>query len=203
LRAIPQDRQDAHRANYIRLWRALSWLERAEQATEVEDRFISLWIAFNAMFGRLAPDNRPWGDREAMGAFMSAFWQIDQGKSVCRILNHRQLMVLKLIENRYLFSAFWSDPDKNHDHVLHKKLQDYLPRFGSHKMQPIYIELFDRLYVLRNQLFHGASTKGSQLNRRTLQTATILLDDLLPAMLATIIDHGFEHDWGELCYPPM
>jgi len=29
-----------------------------------------------------------------------------------------------------------------------------------------------------------------------------MLGHLLPALLLVIIDHGYEEDWGPLCYPP-
>jgi len=68
-RVIPKEQRGAHQPFAIRVWRAISWMERAEQAAEVEDQFISLWIAFNALYGRVDNQNQPWGDREATGAF--------------------------------------------------------------------------------------------------------------------------------------
>jgi hypothetical protein len=180
----------------------MSWLERAEQAQEVEDRFIALWIAFNALYGRLDDCNRAWGDREAMGTFLSIIWDMDAGR-IRRILGKRQLMVLKLIETRYLYHEFWSSPGSNHEHKLRETVRDFLPRFGTHRMLPVFRTLFDRLYVMRNQVFHGASTKGSHLNRRTLTQSTGLLADLLPAMVEIMIDNGAEQDWGKICFPPV
>ena len=34
----------------LRVHRALSWLDRAEQADDLDGRFIFLWIAFNAAY---------------------------------------------------------------------------------------------------------------------------------------------------------
>ncbi|HKQ50450.1 MAG TPA: hypothetical protein VJZ71_20425 [Phycisphaerae bacterium] len=62
--------------------------------------------------------------------------------------------------------------------------------------------LFDRLYVMRNQVFHGASTKGSKLNRRALQASATVLMDLLPVFLEIMIDVGIDSDWGAVCFPP-
>jgi hypothetical protein len=68
---------------------------------------------------------------------------------------------------------------------------------------PILYRLSERLYVLRNQVFHGASTKGSRLNRRTLQFASGVMMDLLPALLGVLIESGAGQDWGEICFPPV
>ena len=202
-RAIPKETRDAHQPFAIRVWRAMSWLERAEQATEVEDRFIAVWIAFNALYGRLDDSHRAWGDREAMGTFLSAIWNLDTEGKIRRVLGRRQLAVLKLVETKYLYDKFWSDPGSNHDHCLHKTVRDFLPRFGTHRMLPVLRTLFDRLYVMRNQVFHGASTKGSKLNRRTLIQSTGLLHELLPVMVEIMITSGIEQDWGEVCFPPV
>ena len=64
-RSIPESERGANQAFSIRVWWGLSWLERAEGANDVEVRFISLWIAFNAIYGYLyeganAPDHASW-----------------------------------------------------------------------------------------------------------------------------------------------
>ena len=48
-------RQRAERVNYpehlsLRVHRALSWLNRAEQCQDDDGRFIFLWISFNAAY---------------------------------------------------------------------------------------------------------------------------------------------------------
>lgn len=202
-RAIPKDQRDARQPFAIRLWRAMSWLERAEQAREVEDQFIALWIAFNALYGRLDDQQRAWGDREAMGTFLTAIWDLDSEGQLRRILGKRQLGVLRLIENRYLYDRFWRSPGANHEHQLHRMVRDFLPRFGTHRMLPVLRTLFDRLYVMRNQVFHGASTQGSRLNRRTLTQSAGLLAEILPVMIGIMLARGIEQDWGQVCFPPV
>ncbi len=202
-RAIPKEQRDAHQPFAIRVWRALSWLERAEQAGEVEDQFIASWISFNALYGRLDNENRAWGDREAMGAFLSAIWNLDDEGQIRRVLCRRQLPVLKLVETKYLYDKFWLAPGDNYDHELHQIIRDLLPRFGKSNMLCVLRALFDRLYVMRNQVFHGASTKGSNLNRRTLTQSAAMLGEILPVMIGIMIEYGIEKDWGGVCFPPM
>ena len=50
-RKLPKEDREANQGFAIRVWRALSWLERAEamEAGDYEGRFISSWIGFNAL----------------------------------------------------------------------------------------------------------------------------------------------------------
>jgi len=70
--------------------------------------------------------------------------------------------------------------------IVKKELKDAMTRFGTARMEWVLQLLFQRLYVMRNQVFHGASTKGSSLNRRAIQRAANLLTELLAAMVTVI-----------------
>lgn len=202
-KAIPRETRQAHQSFAIRVWRALSWLERAEQAGDAEDRFIAGWIGFNALYGRQDADHRPWGDREAFGAFIAAICDIDHAGRLGHLVVKKQLAVLRLIQNKFLYDKFWREPEEDHDKALHKQVKALLPRINRRDPCPILQTAFERLWILRNQLMHGAATKGSSLNRRTLNSGADLLCDLLPEMLGIMIEHGVTRDWGEVCFPPI
>ncbi len=202
-RAIPKEDRDAHQSFAIRVWRAMSWLERVELAGDIEDRFIRSWIGFNALYGRLDDERRAWGDREALGTFLPMVWRLDDHGRIRCVLCSKQLDVLRLIENKFLYDRFWLEPERNHDRELRRIVREMLPRFGTSRMLPVLQVLFDRLYIMRNQVFHGASTKGSSLNRRTLTYSADLLGRLLPVMIDAIIRNGLNEDWGEVCFPPF
>ena len=68
-------------------------------------------------------------------------------------------------------------------------------------MLPFLQLLFERLYVMRLQVFHGASTKGSRVNRRALQGSGNILLESLPEMLAIMLERGIDEDWGPVCFP--
>src|SRR5690606_39179936 len=65
-----KDRHRAERGNHprdlaLRVHRALSWLDRAEQSGADQDaRFIFLWISFNAAYAREAQSQNPQTERE-------------------------------------------------------------------------------------------------------------------------------------------
>jgi len=199
-RALPNEQREAHQDYAIRLWRGISWLQRAEEQDpgDWEGRFINAWIAFNALYGKLDPDGFPEGDRAAFGEFLAGVWDLDGEGRIRRVLGKHENRVLKLIESKYLSAGFWREGDAVEPRVR-QHVREALARFGTLR---VLRTLFDRLYVMRLQIFHGASTKGSKLNRRTLQSCGIVLLDLLPAMTQTMLDHGIDHDWGAVCYPP-
>ena len=63
-------------------------------------------------------------------------------------------------------------------------------------------ELAARLYVMRQQVFHGTATSGSELNRTALKRCAAILTHVVPAMIAMMIAAGPETGWGEVCFPP-
>lgn len=202
-RAIPKEKRDANQSFAIRVWRALSWLEQAELASDVDSRFVNAWIAFNALYGRTDEQNHSWGDREAWSTFLAIIWRVDHEGHLRTLLCRKQLPVLRLIENRFLYDKFWLHPQANHVSILSAKVRELLPRFGKHNMLPILDTLFDRIYVMRLQVFHGASTKGSSMNRRTVSACTEMLCEFLPTMIDIMIRNGVGTDWGRVCFPPV
>ena len=61
--------------------------------------------------------------------------------------------------------------------------------------------LFKRLYVLRNQIFHGGATWQGKLNRQQVKDGASLLSYLMPVLLEIMMLNPDEN-WGEIVYPP-
>jgi len=61
-------------------------------------------------------------------------------------------------------------------------------------------ELFDRLYVLRNQMIHGGATWNGAINRAQVRDGSEILGSLLPIFVDLMMDHP-EHPWKEAIYP--
>ncbi|MBS3783506.1 MAG: hypothetical protein KGY78_03595 [Anaerolineae bacterium] len=111
-KAIPNEQRYADQAFSIRVWRGLSWLERAEGAPDVEGRFISLWIAFNATYGHMQGDGLNAPDHASWQAFLAGIVEADKRERIGGILWEDQLQVLRLIDGRHLFRPFWlGQPD--------------------------------------------------------------------------------------------
>lgn len=205
-RAIPKEQLDANQAFAIRIWRGLSWLERAEQATDADEKFIALWIAFNAIYGRADgygtdPNGRP-GDRATWQSFLAEIVRRDGNDLLGDLVRRNQTSVLRMIQNKYLFRPFW-DRRPGAESILKKSSAAALMSLANQMTTGVVEELFERLYVLRAQVFHGAATRGSKLNRGNLRNGAELLSKLIPAMIAIMMEAGPTENWGEVCFPPI
>src|SRR3546814_2427583 len=70
----------------------------------------------------------------------------------------------------------------------------------DHDTASILSILFDRLYVLRNQLVHGGSTWNSDVNRAQVRDGAALLGCLLPIFIDLMMDNA-GHEWPMPNYP--
>ena len=60
--------------------------------------------------------------------------------------------------------------------------------------------VFDRLYVLRNQLVHGGATWNSGVNRDQVRDGAAVMSCLLPVFVDIMMDNS-TRDWGRPFYP--
>jgi hypothetical protein len=201
-KAIPEGQRADNQAFSVRVWRGLSWLERSEAAGDTEGKLISLWIAFNAIYGYLDDDGRNAADHSSWQSFLAKLVKHDGLSNLDEVVYKNQKYILYLIDNQYIFRPFWSG-QSNWEMLFKKSRQSALQNFGNHQILPILQELFERLYILRAQVFHGAATSGSKLNRRQINTGTDILAALIPVMITIMIEAGPEVDWGEICFPPV
>ena len=199
---IPQEQRDGHQAYSVRVWRGLSWLERSETAADMEGRFISLWIAFNAVYGYLQDDGLSAPDHATWQAFLAAIAKADTAGHLARILWDRQVDALRLIDSKYQFRPFWlGHPDA--EEKLKRSRRQAIMHFNDRSVVGVLEELFERLYVLRQQVFHGAATASSKLNRRAMKLGASILAAVIPAIIDIMITVGPEAEWGEVCFPPV
>lgn len=202
-RDIPREIRDQHQDFSIRVWRAVSWLERVENlpSDDTEGQFIACWIGFNSLYAQLDEKNHPWGDREAQRAFLERIYNLDTKGRFRKIVSKKQKSILSIIDNKYLQEAFWVDrADAGKE--LQTQAKDAIMLLHKHHQVKLWRMIVERIYMMRNQVFHGASTKGSSLNRRTLQNCTNILLDFLPACIDVMLDYGINEDWGKVCFPP-
>lgn len=192
--------------NYqIRVHRALSWWERAGEldAEELpEARLIFNWIAFNSLYGSWDGEGgAPVGDRASWGAFLSRILRWGRQGLLASRLQELRDPVLKLFENRFLDQQFWRLRDaygnSRRPYFLGQSL--YFERRWAKLLEMV----FDRSYVLRSQIVHGAATRNSRLNREVLREVLRLLEGFLEVVLTIVVESGAHDDWPALCYPPI
>ena len=65
----------------------------------------------------------------------------------------------------------------------------------------ILTSVFNHIYTLRNQVFHGGSTFLSRVNREQLRDACAILEALLPEFIHIMLKYPDEEQWGQPFYP--
>lgn len=190
----------------LRVHRSLSWLGRAEaETTDPDIRFILLWIGFNAAYA--ADIDREFeSERSVFQNFFDTLVRLDEEDKIYKAVWQRFPQEIRLLlSNRHIFPAFW----KHQNGVLgyddwaermsasQRTINGAIARKDTAKILSV---LFDRLYVLRNQLIHGGATWNSSVNRSQVKDGAAVLDVLLPIFIDILMNNP-NNDWGTPYYP--
>lgn len=188
-----------------RLHRAISWLGRSEsESKDLDARFIFQWIALNSAYAREFSSEE--SERVRFHGFVATLVALDTDKALHQALFQQFSGPIRtLIENKFVFEPFWtalrtheSSGDWERTFANSRKAAtDAIMRGETAKVLSI---VFDRLYVLRNQLVHGGATWNSRVNRTQLKDATNILGTIAPQLISLMLDHP-DHDFGEVLYP--
>ena len=196
----------------LRVHRALSWLRRAEnEKDDLDVRFILLWIGFNAAYAgdldrALDGEGRAGNERERFEQFFAALVEMDTGNRIYNVIWERFSQEIRLlIDNKYVFAPFWRHHAGEFGgagwEVSFESAKRAANRALAKKDTAIVLSiLFDRLYVLRNQLVHGGATWGSGTNRDQVRDGAALLTFLLPVFINLMMDNT-EREWAMPNYP--
>ena len=192
----------------LRVHRSISWIGRAEACGEDDDaRFIFLWIAFNAAyadeteFQAASP-----GERATFLDYFVRLIALDRNKRIYKALWQRfSGPVRMLMDNRYVFNPFWQHHNSiegfgDWEERFAASLRAFGGAFQSGDTARVLTFVFDRLYVLRNQLVHGGSTWNSAVNRAQVRDGAAILSFLMPVFVDLMMDNP-ENDWGKPFYP--
>jgi hypothetical protein len=202
---LKRDAENYPESTRIRLHRALSWLGRAERETKDPDAaFLFLWIAFNAVYAREFGQGE--NERQRLSEFIGTLLAADRDKLLHAIVFQQFSGPIRtLIDNKFVFEPFWRALRE------HDSSNRWEASFGaSHKaaltsiMQgdtaTVLSIVFDRLYVLRNQLVHGGATWNSGINRAQVKDGVRILSALIPMLLLLMLEHA-ELELGAVLYP--
>jgi hypothetical protein len=189
----------------LRVHRALSWLERAEQCEDDDGRFVFLWIAFNAAYAADTGASKQ-VEAQRFSGFLGRLAGMDQRGQLPELLWRRYSNAIRLLlNNKYVFQPYW-----DHQNGLEGS-DDWEERFskanaaahgalGRHDTGAVLSIVFARLYTLRNQLLHGGATWNSGINRDQLRDGSAILGDVLPVLIEIMMENPGEL-WGEPSYP--
>lgn len=188
--------------------RALSWLDRAEREVEDHDtRFIPLWIGFNSAYASEIGEDYV-AERSRFRAFFRTLADLDADGDIHAVLWSRfSNEVRTLLVNSYVFPAFWRRHNGQPGHAdweaqLEAQRKEIFASLGAKDTGKVLGLVFERLYVLRNQLVRGGATWNGQVNRAQVRDGASLLGRLLPAFIDILMSHP-DRDWGRPFYPVM
>jgi hypothetical protein len=206
-----KEKQRAVRAAFppplgLRTHRAISWLGRAEEeGDDLDVRFILLWVGFNSAYaGDLSADVN--GERGAFRGFFEALVALDTTHRIYNAVWERFPHEIRLLlDNKYVFSPFWAHHNgtlgyEDWETRLAQSRRVVASAMAARDTVRILSVVFDRLYVLRNQLVHGGATWNSSVNRNQVRDGAAVLGWLLPIFIDLMMDHP-TRDWGRPFYP--
>ena len=189
----------------VRLHRAISWLRRAEAETEdLDAQFIFLWIAFNAAYAsEFGPEQ---SERDRLAAFFNTLVTVDDQKRLHALAFEKFSGPIRtMIGNKFVFEPFWRalrehDSSNRWEEQFEASRKAALKAIMDGSTGKVLGVIFDRLYVLRNQLIHGGATWNSRVNRAQVKDGAHLLSAVVPLMLELMLEHP-DVDFGAILYP--
>jgi len=208
-----KERHRAEREGYppnlsLRVHRALSWLDRAEQLAEDADgQFILLWIAFNAAYATEIDQRYRLSEQDTFRAFLAKLVELDSAKKRIEELVWTEFpkSIRVLLDNQYVFQDFWcfqngtlSEEEWKRRFAGAKKAAK--SALAGHDTVTVLSIVLSRIYTLRNQLVHGGATWNSSVNREQMRDCGNLMGKLVPLVIEIMMDHP-ETLWGDACYP--
>ena len=200
---------DMAREINLRLYRSISWLRLASgEDVDPDVRFLALWIAFNSAYAKefdiKAGKTRK--SRSLIDDFFCRIARLDEtGRIYNAIWDQFPGSIRLLTSNKYIHMYFWKyqrgEIDKSEwENTFRKDRRNFNYAFRNGRTDRILNLLFDRIYVLRNQMIHGSATHGSSMNRPQVSQCTDVMSVLVPIFIDIMVDNHHE-DWGMQDFP--
>ena len=191
----------------LRLRRAISWVERAErEQADFDAAFVFYWIAFNAVYAEDHPEGYEKSEAEARNRFLQRVVELDSSHRITPIIWDRLARPIReLIHNQYVFQPFWKHQNLvpgNEDWSGWFERSKEIAANALERRDTVSVLriLFDRLYVLRNQIIHGGATWKGSVNRKQVQDGALIMAFLVPSFVNLVMDNA-EVAWGPPHYP--
>ncbi len=215
-RIMEQIRKD----NETRLRRAGAWIEKAEKAefaTDDTSRFIFYWIAFNAQYSRDDNEVSEWCMRNK---FLETIFSKDKDFSLVDIINDNQDALKRIFELPQTYWYFWKEPEPEEkienieQWKKHFEKPSTLPfiypskkGFNLSQIEFTLRLIFERLSVVRNQIFHGSHSGNEHSHGYTqVEKGAELLSKFVPCFFHIMdisIGKNPDENWGAVRYRPQ
>lgn len=206
---VREDRESDLRVRVHRACKALEQAEAIEAAAGGDESagdvaFVLRWVALNALYGRWDFERgMPQKDRVAVDEFTSEACRVDAEGRVLASLRAVADDGKELLANPFLVERFWKDPEWEQVRPNKRRAAEFRNELLEERPSAALQRLLMSVYFLRCQIVHGGATLGSGLNRVTVVPARRILGVLSSQLLALVVEHGLEMEWGPLNYPPV
>tara|TARA_A100000171_G_scaffold51555_1_gene66235 strand:+ start:2888 stop:3433 length:546 start_codon:yes stop_codon:yes gene_type:complete len=172
LKTRHREERDSYPDNLsLRVHRAFSWLNRAEQEDDPDSRFIFLWIAFNAAYATDIDDREGLSEQRTFNAFLEKLHELCGQRSDLERLPQRhprlagQPLRLSLLlfwdcQRNFKTEGRWWDSFTAAKRAATAPWPNRTPPAPRPRQRPQFI------YTLCNQLLHGGATRNSRPNPR-------------------------------------
>lgn len=202
--------------NRDRMRRAFSWLKKSRATANSHEKFIFLWIAFNAAYGAenigAEGDERYVSEAKRFKQFLREIVRRDEARKLESVIWGDLFSgpIRVLLGNQYVFRPFWEfvQGEKTGDEwkamlQQNNRRVQYALKRGN--VDSLLMEIFHRLYTLRNQIFHGGTTFEQGWGNAQLRDGSRIMDSLVPIILnimkADIDRNPASKMWGKVAYP--
>ena len=189
----------------LRVHRSISWFKKSiQQDAELDLKFMSLWIAFNAIY---AQDFVSSQDKQNFRQFIIQIYQMDTEHKIYNLIWEKYNQQIRLLlENPYMMQPFWDFQNqkisqstwKEDFETERKKVHRALE--GKETVDILFV-ILNRLYTLRNQIIHGGSTFNSSVNRKQLNDACNILSRLVSVFIQLFLENAKNLDQRKPFYP--
>lgn len=195
-----------------RMDRARSWLDRGGEAVRVQDyeqTFIALWISLNALYG--VPESEMSEAQKGVSRelkriarFVGLLWDSDREALLdCARNGNRTVRMRGFLRIPFLIEPYWREGPSGLEKFNRGSMSanDVLQALHDNQADKFLEGLLTRIYVLRNQVFHGCSTNNRGTNRGSLLPSIKILMVIVPRFWSIMMRDRDHKKWGKLPYP--
>lgn len=180
----------------VKIHRSVSWLKKSRTLQNEPDlMLVTLWISFNALYGKIEDRAESIGERGGINSFLCSVCSHDDKKTIYSLLwKVYSGPVRNLLKNEYTYAPFWNyyNGDESYSdwkERLEKCISKAKSALAGDDTFTMLCIILDRIYTLRNQLVHGGATYGSAVNRHQVKESLQIMKELVPAILMIMIDN--------------
>ena len=183
--------------------RAKSWLERAKkEAHDPDAAFVFYWIAFDAIYGTNYSEGGDNTARELYNDFFRRVLSVDRDNRIRdTVWSNFSDSVRLLLDNKYVYWRFWQNvfsggrDYKNWKTTFEEDKDRGLTTLANNNTKGALNIIFDRLYVVRNQIIHGGATWGAGRNREQVRDGARIMALLVPVFVELIESNPKDINW--------